>query len=120
MSASLLSTPSQAIIFVTVVYCPEGSIWRRQLSVPVGSTLLQALNTSGFFSDFPVIPVEIISAGIYGKHVTLQHILDDHDRIEIYSPLRVDPKIARRRRAAHREKIRNIKKKIPVNDLTRA
>jgi putative ubiquitin-RnfH superfamily antitoxin RatB of RatAB toxin-antitoxin module len=48
----------------------------------------------------------------------LYHSLEDQDRVEIYAPLRVDPKIARRRRAAHREKVKNIKKKMPINDLT--
>lgn len=120
MNASRLADRTPETIRVTVIFCPEGAMWQRQLLVPAGSTLLQALNASGFFTDFPSIPVETVSAGIYGKHSPLQHILEDHDRIEIYSPLRVDPKIARRRRAAHREKNRNIKKKIPVNDLTRS
>lgn len=107
-------------IRVAIVFCPDGTIWRRHLSLPFGSTLWQALNASGFFYEFPSIPAESVSTGIYGKHMSFQHVLSDYDRIEIYSPLRVDPKIARRRRAAHREKIRNIKKKMPVTDLTRS
>lgn len=105
---------------LSIVYFPEGGIWRRQLSLPSGSSIQDALEISGFFTDFPSKSFENISVGIFGQHLTLQHRLADNDRIEIYSPLRVDPKIARRRRAAHREKVRNIKKKMPVNDLTQS
>lgn len=117
---SVLNPPphTPVTVRVAIVFCPDGTIWRRYLSLPLGSTLGQALNASGFFYDFPSITAESVSTGIYGKHMSLQHVLSDHDRIEIYSPLRVDPKIARRRRAAHREKIRHIKKKMPVTDLT--
>ena len=37
--------------------------------------------------------------GVYGRRVALDHLLADGDRVEIYRPLRVDPKEARRRRA---------------------
>jgi hypothetical protein len=36
--------------------------------------------------------------GIFGKLTTLDAPLADHDRVEIYRPLIVDPKVARQRR----------------------
>ena len=39
-----------------------------------------------------------LNAGIWGKHFSLNHKLKDNDRVEIYRPLRVDPKVARRER----------------------
>lgn len=36
--------------------------------------------------------------GIWGKLMDVGHALRDHDRIEIYRPLTVDPKVARRER----------------------
>ena len=39
-----------------------------------------------------------MSIGIWGKPSTMNHKLKENDRIEIYRPLRVDPKVARRER----------------------
>jgi len=103
---------------ILVVAMHEGKLWQRSLTLPDGATIEHSLNASGYFRDFPTSSIETLSVGIFGKHLPAHHLLEDHDRIEIYAPLRVDPKIARRRRAAHREKARNIKKKMPVNDLT--
>lgn len=107
-------------ICITVAASRAGQIWQRQLSLPVGTTIAQAISVAGYLTDFPENTLESISVGIFGKHYPNHQPLQDHDRVEIYAPLRVDPKIARRRRAAHREKTRNIKKKMPVNDLTQA
>lgn len=109
---------SAVTIQITVVTMHEGNLWQRSLTLPAGATIEHSLSASGYFSDFPTRSIEQLSVGIFGQHLPLHHALEDHDRVEIYVPLRVDPKIARRRRAAHREKVRNIKKKMPVNDLT--
>lgn len=114
------STHLDGIILITVAASTAGRLWQRQLSLPVGSTIAQSIITSGYLSDFPENTLESISVGIYGKHYPHHQLLQNNDRVEIYAPLRVDPKIARRRRAAHREKTRNIKKKMPVNDLTQS
>jgi putative ubiquitin-RnfH superfamily antitoxin RatB of RatAB toxin-antitoxin module len=37
--------------------------------------------------------------GIHGKKQTLDTVLREHDRVEVYRPLIADPKDARRRRA---------------------
>ena len=39
------------------------------------------------------------AVGIFGKRVGLDHALVEGDRVEIYRPLAIDPKEARRRRA---------------------
>jgi putative ubiquitin-RnfH superfamily antitoxin RatB of RatAB toxin-antitoxin module len=39
-------------------------------------------------------------AGIYGRAVAREHIPSDGDRIELYRPLQVDPRVKRRLRAA--------------------
>lgn len=107
-------------ILISVVASTNGQLWQRQLSLPLGTTIAQAILAAGYLTDFSKNTLESISVGIFGKHYPNHHPLQDHDRVEIYAPLRVDPKIARRRRAAHREKTRNIKKKMPVNDLTQS
>ena len=38
--------------------------------------------------------------GIYSQAVAADTVLEDHDRVELYRPLLIDPKENRRRRAA--------------------
>lgn len=115
-----ISPHSEETICITVAASTNGQLWQRQLSLPLGTTIAQAIVAAGYLTDFPANTLESISVGVFGKHYPNHQTLQDHDRVEIYAPLRVDPKIARRRRAAHREKTRNIKKKMPVNDLTQS
>ena len=66
-----------------------------------GSTVAQALLASGLAEQFPEVasPTDVY-LGIWGKKVTPTHVLRDLDRVEIYRPLTVDPKVARRERFA--------------------
>lgn len=109
---------TQSELQITVVTIRNGLVWQRIVWMPSEATAQEALQASGFLSCFPEVSLADIVMGIYGKRVFGSHILTDHDRLELYAPLQVDPKIARRRRAAHREKTKNIKKKMPINDLT--
>ena len=65
-----------------------------QLELPAGATVRDALAASGF-----VLNLEHQAFGIFGNRVPLEHPLSEGDRVEIYRPLAVDPKEARRRRA---------------------
>jgi putative ubiquitin-RnfH superfamily antitoxin RatB of RatAB toxin-antitoxin module len=105
-------------IMIMVVTMNEAKLWQRTVTLPYGATLAESLHISGFFNDFSKKSIQDLRVGVFGRHLPLDHPLQHQDRVEIYAPLRVDPKIARRRRAAHREKTRNIKKKMPVTDLT--
>jgi len=60
------------------------------LALAQGATVRMALQAAGMPLDQPV--------GIYGRRVALDARLADGDRVEIYRPLRADPKEARRRR----------------------
>ena len=80
---------------IEVVYAlPEGE-GSVALHLPAGSTALDALKASGLLDRFPGEH----RIGVYGKVVAPQARLADGDRVEIYRPLRLDPKEARRRRA---------------------
>ncbi len=72
------------------------------LTVPAGTTLGQALEQSGVLREFPGIDLAVNMVGIYGKKKSLDTVLREHDRIEVYRPLQADPKEARRRRASGR------------------
>jgi uncharacterized protein len=87
---------TQSLITVTVVYSPEPRhIIEKTLDMPKGSTVLQALQQAELVNE----AVETgHTVGIWGKKTSPSHVLHDLDRIEIYRPLKVDPKVARRER----------------------
>ena len=71
-----------------------------ELCVDSGTTLKQAIERSGIMDRFPEINLAKNKVGIFGKLKSLQQILRDGDRVEIYRPLIADPKEVRRHRAA--------------------
>lgn len=87
-------------IVVQVCYARPGFEFLRELQVAVGSTLEQAIVRSGLPQQVDGIDLTLFAVGIYGKKKTLDTVLREHDRIELYRPLIADPKEARRRRAS--------------------
>jgi putative ubiquitin-RnfH superfamily antitoxin RatB of RatAB toxin-antitoxin module len=84
---------------VMVVYSPAPREVREwALDVPAHATLQEALQASGIKSEFPDIDWQRTSIGVWGRKASLDHPLRESDRIEIYRPLVVDPKVARRER----------------------
>lgn len=75
----------------------------HDLLVPAGTTVRQAIEQSGILRDFPEIDLQASPVGIYSKIRPLDTILREHDRVEIYRPLKADAKEARRRRVARRQ-----------------
>lgn len=65
-----------------------------------GATVRDAIDESAIAEAFPEVDLSIMSVGIWGRVVSRDHELADGDRVEIYRPLAVDPREARRRRAA--------------------
>ncbi|WP_321865417.1 RnfH family protein [Paraburkholderia tropica] len=63
-----------------------------------GATVQQAIEASGVLARHPEIDLTKLKVGVYGKLKPLDTVLADHDRVEIYRPLLVDPKLARQRR----------------------
>lgn len=70
-----------------------------EIQVPRGTTLLQAVKASGILERFPEIDAGNTPMGIFGKRESPDRELRDNDRVELYRPLVMDPKEARRRRA---------------------
>lgn len=72
-----------------------------ELSVAPGTTMLEAARMSGIDEDFPEIDFETMPMGVFGnaeKHPDRRQ-LREGERVEIYRPLRIDPKQVRRQRA---------------------
>lgn len=76
-----------------------------QLCLPVGATVGDALQASGLLERHPDIDLAVHKVGVWGKLQSLGSPLRDRDRVELYRPLQVDPKEARRQRyRSHRDK----------------
>jgi putative ubiquitin-RnfH superfamily antitoxin RatB of RatAB toxin-antitoxin module len=70
------------------------------LEVPTGTRVGEAIERSGVLAAFAGIVPEPPVVGIWGKVTAPDTVLSAGDRVEIYRPLTVDPKEARRRRVA--------------------
>ena len=88
-------------IQVVVVYSPTPrNVQEIALTLAEGSTVGDAIAASGLAAsatDFKSLP---LMAGIWGRKTPLIAPLSNLDRVEIYRPLVVDPKVARRARFA--------------------
>lgn len=88
---------------VQVCFARPEKQWLRSTQVMPGTTLEQAILQSGILDEAEEIDLQHCRVGVYGKLKTLDTVLRERDRIEIYRPLQADPKEARRKRAAKRE-----------------
>ncbi|MFP4146777.1 MAG: RnfH family protein [Halorhodospira sp.] len=93
---------SESQIQVEVVYALPQRQSVLTVALSPGSTVAEAIEASGIQGQYPEIDLEQQSVGIFGQIVGLDTALQDGDRVEIYRPLQVDPKEARKRRAARR------------------
>jgi putative ubiquitin-RnfH superfamily antitoxin RatB of RatAB toxin-antitoxin module len=84
---------------VQVCYGNSQSVAIIELTLPSHSTIRDALDASHFVIKHPEIDIQVSKVGIFGKLKSLNTILRQGDRIEIYRPLTVDPMAARRRRS---------------------
>jgi putative ubiquitin-RnfH superfamily antitoxin RatB of RatAB toxin-antitoxin module len=93
---------------VELAYSPSvGGVERFALQLPPGSTVRDAITHSGVLSAHPELTLEAVSVGVWGQLRSLEHPLRNGDRVELYRPLKVDPKEARRlRHRSHRDRDR--------------
>lgn len=91
---------------VEVVYCPRpGSADLVALDLPEGATLADAVRASGVIERHG-LDWGSLAAGIWGRVKDPATPLRERDRVELYPPLVVDPKEARRQRyRRHRERV---------------
>jgi len=84
---------------VEVVYAlPQGEDCVT-VELAQGATALDAVHASGILGRHPEIDLQRHRLGIYGKAVAADAPLAGGERVEVYRPLALDPKEARRRRA---------------------
>jgi uncharacterized protein len=71
------------------------------VKVPAGCSAFDAARQSGIADIFDDIDLATIAMGIFGRRLEnpRTHELSEGDRVELYRPLQIDPKAARRKRA---------------------
>lgn len=90
---------SADLIKVEVAYARPEKQHLLSLNVPAGSCAQQAIELSGILEQCPDIDLDVVKIGIWGKTTERNQKLKPRDRVEIYRPLKADPKEARRKRA---------------------
>ena len=84
---------------VMVMYSPRAREVREvRVQLPDGATVADALRASGLQRLYPELTGSATALGVWGRKARPQQHLQDRDRVEIYRPLLVDPKVARRAR----------------------
>ena len=86
-------------IRVEVAYALPEKQYLRQISLPEGSTVEQAIIASDLLTLRTDIDLNKNKVGIYSRSVKLTDEVHEGDRVEIYRPLLADPKELRRQRA---------------------
>lgn len=85
-------------IAVEVAYAEPSRQFLRQLELDAGATIADAIEASGVAAACSIDPAAL-ATGIWSKPAPYTTVLGDGDRVELYRPLKADPKEARRRRA---------------------
>jgi len=74
---------------------PELQVMVR-VELQAGTTISEAIELSGLTGRFPDLEIRPDRLGVFGEKKRPDHRLRNGDRVEIYRPLKVDPKTARR------------------------
>ena len=87
-----------ASVAIRVAYATREEQVIIELSVPHGTTIQEAIQRSGILNRYPDIDLRRQGVGVFGQARALDYCPRTGDRIEIYRPLVLDPKEARRKR----------------------
>lgn len=92
---------NKSTIQVTLAWSAHArSVQLMALELPAGSTAAHAVQQSGVLDGLTQEQRAPLELGVWGRKATGGQVLRDGDRLELYRPLTVDPKVARRERFA--------------------
>jgi len=97
-------------MIVEVAYALPDKQSLISLEVEEGTTIKEAIEASGVLDTYDQIDLTRDKVGIFSKFSTLDTVLREKDRVEIYRPLIADPKKVRKERAAEGKAMRSVKK----------
>lgn len=83
---------------IEVAYARPERQWLLEITLPVDSSIEEAILRSGILDLCPELRHTALAVGIFGKLRPLTHRVQHGDRVEIYRALLKDPREARRER----------------------
>ncbi|RZT42020.1 RnfH family protein [Cupriavidus agavae] len=83
---------------LSVCYARPGHVFLESVAVAPGTTIMQAVQSSGLIAACPEVDPTTMRVGIFGKLKTIDTVVREGDRVEVYRALTADPKQARRKR----------------------
>lgn len=89
-------------ISVSTVYATTDKQWLFETRVPRGTSAQELVDLAGFMRDIPSLAkssIDDLMIGVFAEKVSMDYLLEDGDRVEIYRPLTADPKEVRRQLA---------------------
>ncbi|AKS42205.1 RnfH family protein [Wenzhouxiangella marina] len=86
------------------------------LKLPAGATVAEAVALARLDERLPELGLDPECVGIFGKRCRPEQMLSDGDRVELYRPLRADPKVVRRELAELAKAQKAAEKKGPASD----
>jgi len=89
---------------VSVVYLRPGLMFQRSVVLTAPATVANAIEASGILAELPELRMVEFAVGVFSRLCSPEDALHDGDRVEVYRPLTVDPKEARRIRVAIRRR----------------
>jgi putative ubiquitin-RnfH superfamily antitoxin RatB of RatAB toxin-antitoxin module len=97
----MVSEPGGAQITVNVVYsAAPRKVQEVWVHAALGCSVADVLAQAALQMGISAAQLQGLQLGVWGKKVAVNHPLSDADRLELYRPLTVDPKVARRARFA--------------------
>ena len=96
--------PADSALHIEVAYSPAPrQVQTRVLTLPAGSTVTDALRASGWL-EMHAQSLPSLRLGVWGRVQLPDTALREGDRVELYRPLTVDPKEARRLRYSKQQR----------------
>lgn len=91
----MVPVDSKVMVTLDLVYSPQArQVVHRQLTLPEGATVADALAASTWFPH----GLGELAVGIWGRKTSPDTLVRTGDRLEVYRGLQIDPKEARRQR----------------------
>jgi hypothetical protein len=101
-----MTAAEPARLRVSVVYLRPGLAFERALELSAPATVGAAIEASGIRTQVPELAGAPLAVGVFSQPRACSDLLHDGDRVEVYRPLIIDPKEARRIRVAVRRRRR--------------
>ncbi len=86
-------------IKIEVAFALPDRQWLKSLTVTASKTAREIISESGLRASVPDFDFDNCLVGIWGREIEWSTLLRDGDRLEVYRPLELDPREARRRLA---------------------